>query len=361
MAFAQKSRACEDLLFSCPVAAFAIATGYRGKQVTSQATRLVQGGMRIDLVMGALCLPAWMRQLPPEALKKALPAALPGQRSGSDFGRHIGNFMPSSHSHLRTWLQWVLEGHLGCDEAFALWLASTPATRGRVLPLKHLALVAAYAWFSKRRQLDAGKLIVRPWSRRMSFHRAMFEARNWLIGLLMDICIDHQARYAHWARTEFVEGIEFVPLNSAESLLQEGRAMSNCIARYTEHVLYGKCLLYSLRRAGSHCANMQVCFSHESSRSGSIVQMCGPGNKQPPMHVQRAGEVWLDWQHRFDTQVTPSIDKLPIDQELWAYIWEPYWAANGRRGILTTEPSSADLATVLLSYKMAGRTRTSIR
>jgi hypothetical protein len=76
---------------------------------------------------------------------------------------------------------------------------------------------------------------------------------------------------------------DFIALQHAEDIREEGAQMHNCVHSYLEHVAAGRSVLFSLRREGGRAATLELVNVSDASRRRYIVgQLFGPCNAPPP-------------------------------------------------------------------------------
>jgi len=237
-----------DLLYSFPAAAFAIVSGYGDHNRRGDAVRLVKDGASLKMVAGALELPLWTRRLPPEAFVREL-QDLP---DGPDFNRKIANLIPKDPEAATMWLAWLQAARTGCDDDFALWLASQKIYASGwhcgqaptpVLPL------ATFAWFSSRGDRPARRLMETPWHRKMGLGAAIKGMAGWFERVLLDLTrADAKRGPGRYSKRRAGSQYNLVPLVTARELYEEGEAMNHCGATYALAVAQGHCMIFSVRR-----------------------------------------------------------------------------------------------------------------
>ena len=343
LVFAERSDGHIDVVFTAPSIAIAITSGYAPKEARDIADRMIGEGRQLKHIERALGLPCWLRKLPPEAFREPLKAGLPGCDRDSDFGRQIANCIPKEADvpAIAAWAQFVLAAHACGGEDFALWAARIGATRGTLFARKHLALLAAFAWFSQHRACEAGHLIEAGWASEMSFARATALTWNWMRSVLFACRIAADGDARHWAETRVQDGFEIVPLRSAADLIDEAQAMDNCLVRYLDRVLFGRSHIYSVRRDGVRFADIEVRAGRDGE--GTLVQVCGPMNSDPAPAALEAARAWLHASNKRSSRKFPKADRIELDGVAWRRLWQPYFDVFGETGALRAEPSAAEL------------------
>ncbi len=333
------SKAHADLLVSFPAAAISLVTKRLTARERASALKLVRAGRPLKEIAAALRLPMWLRRLPPEALYEPLPANLdPGDRA---FGRGVVNAAPATVKPGATWLAQVLTARALCDDEFALWWARRcwDALRPDMI-----APVAAFAWFSKHPQHAAYRYLRTAWSSRAALAVVAHEAHLWHVRMILDA----QAREArgdpHHLTGARHAGYEFVALDTAAALQEEGRLMGHCVADYAERAAIGYSRLFGVRQGGSRLATMEIRY-REGAAVG-IEQICGPRNRTPDQDLLRAAYAWA---HALCTM--PGCSALygpaPINLVSWKLLWQPYVGAKAAEGV--TVPAAPVDANAILN------------
>lgn len=333
-----------DLLFSFPGAAFALVSGHGSPQNRGAAIARVKEGAGLKEVAAALGLPLWLRRAPPEAFRRPLPEAVD---RGEVFGRKVVNLLPDQVAATPLWLELTLEARAIGDETFGLWIADQTALRRpqvaeRCLEIAapSLALVALYAWVSKRPELLAHRFIEVAWRKQMRLGQAVEQTRIWLERVVGEYCRPHQrARDGMWLATQRVSGFSFAPRLTARELEAEGRAMANCVGGYADKVAKGGCLIYAIRRGGRSVATLEIVG--DGRGGGRIAQLEGYANGPPPDKVVGAVNTWL---RRLGPCPVGRKGLLSqnVDPARWAKLWGPIWT---ERGLDCGAPEQVDEAT----------------
>lgn len=313
-AFAQTSKAHEDLLWTFPALAIALASTRAPRNARAAALRLLRDGAPLPALAKTLSVPMWMRKLPPEALYHDLPTQ--DQCHGEDraFGRKIANALPCSVAPGSAWLSSVLAARAACDDEFAVWWAQTK--RGADCVEAALPM-GAYAWFSRHPRCTAASHIRRRWTPRAPVMGMAREAHDWLVRLLLDatraggdnICVSR------------VDGYEFIELNTSAALNEEGQMMRHCVAAYAERVALGYSRIFGMRRQGARVATLEI--RHINEWPSYIQQISGPKNAPVADEVIQAAIGWLDCM-----RALPQDEPPKVSAARWAQLWAPYRQAK---------------------------------
>lgn len=316
----------KDLLVCCPAAAVAMVTRQLGAPGVDDAMGLVHRGGRLDEISQALQIPLWYRRLPPEAFRQPPARLLEGRGTDAEFGKRILNLRPTGLAHMASWLEAVTSARLSASDDFAIWLAEQMrAARGvgRRLPIVPLLL---YGAFSCRTELEAGQRVETPWQAKMGIGAAARESRHWLQGILQDLCSNElpvtQSNERHWT----IGGFDIEILDDPVAILDEARAMQNCLAQYVRLVGWGRCRLYGLRRDSVRIATFEV---RPGDREGGpfIRQICGPKNAEPPFEAVAAANAWMHLRRpHLERDFMLEFGAL-AEEELARLVWRPFAAA----------------------------------
>jgi hypothetical protein len=343
------SRPLKDLLYSFPGAAFVLAAGNRSADARERAVQLVKAGEPLTAVAAALGVPFWLRRLPPEAFAAPF-GHLPDE---DDFGRRIVNQIPAAAALTPMWLQRVAFGAEAGDGAVALWLASNRILPGEARHGIPLLPVIAFAWFSRHQNAAAHRFIDRGWHRKMRFRAAVLETRFWLERAIAEYCLERPSETGGWHKMSSSGGYVFLPLRTAQELTEEGDRMRNCVASYAPRVAMGSCLIYSVRRGGTRVATLEIVPAGAPSWGARIAQLRGPENCDPADDVVRAARLWLSKRGRYPVVVGGDFRHLPIRQDRWKAIWQPFCddKPQFRRYLLRPQTQGHALARIYADLK----------
>lgn len=128
-----------------------------------------------------------------------------------------------------------------------------------------------------------------------------------------------------------VAGYAFVPLASTAAILDEARAMDNCVACFGDAVAKGRTRLWSMRRDGKRIATIEI----------------GAPYRDPLLHIKQLkraknaecsdDEWWAarQWLNRHDLPHLTQRGAIgrnvtTLRRSLWISFWRPYWLAKRR-------------------------------
>lgn len=316
-----------DVLYAFPAAAFALVSGRADHARRGEAVRMIKDGASLKLVAKTLDLPVWTRRLPPEAFETPL-GVLP---DGEAFARSVANHVPKDAEATAMWLRWVMAGHEGCDENFALWLARQRIYRADINVGTPVLPLATYAWFSKHcDEQRARRLVQRPWHKGVTLASAVDSMGTWFTRMLLDVTRADQTRgpgrYSGRKRHRL---ISFVQLRTPAELQEEGDAMDHCVGSYAAEVARGNCVIYSVRKAGQRVATMEIRWVYGHNRPPIVNQLRGYANAVVTDEVRKAVAEWMKGQDAFMFDSPHMIGNLPIDETRWRAIWTDYIAQKG--------------------------------
>jgi hypothetical protein len=265
----------------------------------------------------------WVRRLPPEALHAPLPADLGAYGADRAFARRILNVMPSRFAPGNLWLWQVLGARQAGDDEFALWLGRELADRDKTIESDAMALIAAFAWHSRRPAFIAARYIGRPWHAEMTLKSAAAETQDWLVRMSLDLSALQATSDEGWLVAPHGDGYDFLPLETAADLAEEGRRMRHCAANYAQRVTSGASYVFSMRKGERRLATLEVCFPHGSHARPAIAQISARGNRRPGADIAAAAAAWLE---RARPTSLRSRDAQNLGALAWRLFWEPYLA-----------------------------------
>ena len=341
LAAARHHTALAELAQTYPALLAAVAMpGQESVKHRAAAVELINRGAPLRVPARLFGVPGWTRRLPPEAFTGPLPQ-LPVSES---FACRIANVLPAPR-HAARWLQMVARGFAACDETFALWVAQNFEAVAPQLPVRRLHLLperscidtlALFAFFSRAAGTPAHALIERAWRPAMLGQAARAAAEMWLERIQIELYLDASRVNDHWLAPARTGGIDFVPLEGREAIVEEARVMEHCVLSYAAAVAQGRCRLWSLRRGGARVATLEIGPAGREIRRPVIVQLQGPRNSDVDEDVWRATHAWLAEQK--ELVCTPPDDCEP-DARVWRRLWMPYWRRHGLSDWLPPTPA----------------------
>lgn len=322
--FGQISPRHADLVTTFPAAVIATLSRQPNDPVRREINRLVIEGAPLSEIAQLLGLPLWFRRLPPEAFSQPIDMPVSAIAHCGALGARLLNTVPEAKTgRPDRWLQAVGDALATGDEQLAVWLGGQRAFATRRCPVIPILPLALYLSFSRRPELAASRLIVRPWECKMSLGRAANIARQWLIRLLQDKCVDLSKQPSDFSRTHVVGDFEIVPLLTASALVEEGIAMMHCVGTYVNHVAHGECRIYSLRRQGQRVATMEVRIG-VSSGLPRVTQLKGLQNAAQPREVWEIATAWIMQRLRNSDSAAAFRAGPHSEAAFRKLVWEPY-------------------------------------
>lgn len=172
-----------------------------------------------------------------------------------------------------------------------------------------------------------------------SWHRNMVPISTRACELAADV--DWGRAFQDWAAPD---GTSFTCLSTPADLVEEGRAMRNCVATYLERCRSRESVVVSVRAKGERVATMELI-----RRWGAVgaLQIEGPGNTVPPASVSEAGQtlVWaingggiplaygsLVEEGTSDIQASSNPEHYSVMRDAWAsYLAKPMRTMSARQ------------------------------
>jgi hypothetical protein len=287
-ALAATAPAFGDLATSFPALLFALATGYGTAPARALAHQQVLEGAPLKAISDTLALPMWLRQVPASAFTRPL-GPLP---CSPEFCTLITNALPASANLAALWLRRVQFAAETNGDAFALWIARH--YRRSALPLSELVFchLAAWAWYSHRPDLAAGRIVRKPWKPDMGIKRAVEETQVWRRRVALAAAL--AARPAKpWLDGRDIDGVSVVPLMSVADFIAEAAAMDNCLDQFSDRIETGLSWVYSLRRGGRPIADVEIGLTDPAGSVPTVLQLRGPRNRPMGPDVWRIVYRWL--------------------------------------------------------------------
>ena len=314
-----------DLAVIFPGALYAISTPQLPPELRREAFELVLAGAQLKQVAAVLDLPMWLRRLPPEAFVGPL-EPLP---QSDAFARRIVNCLPTTRSESAQWLKTVAFAGVAAHEDFAIWLAHQPVFAGDGDPRRLFAVLAAYAWFSGQPFKPAHSLMIVPWRPEISFETALCASKSWLNRLRLTLQLKPGVIEDPWLEPGEAMGLSFVPLLTADHLLEEAQGMHNCADQYADRIARDRCRLWGVRRRnGQRLATLEVGQHPREPGILDVVQLKGRHNLPAPLEVWQAAHSWMAAQKGLRRAPPLVLPTRPLDAATWAQLMQPYRTAK---------------------------------
>ncbi|MBH5388431.1 hypothetical protein H1B27_19385 [Bradyrhizobium sp. CNPSo 4019] len=313
------------LAASFPALLFALAVP-RTRLDPARAIACVVDGAPLAQAAAPADLPLWLRKLPPEAFVRPIPR-LP---DGELFRRQIANHLPRSLKLAPCWLQLVAEAAELAHEPMAAWIAREFVREPRRVTTARVRLICLWAWFSSQPTTLGHDLIEKPWTPDMRIDAACSAAREWRTVVALHANLGRMPIADMWLRPGRMAGYEFMPLDSIATVVEEAKAMRNCLRTLGSSLAHNHSRLWSIRKDGERIATLRISRRYRDPLP-NLIELQGPGN------IEVSRELWWvarQWLHKHDLS---QIDMrqfdwgtAPIDRESWPSLWRPYWLAKRR-------------------------------
>ncbi|MBL8550169.1 MAG: PcfJ domain-containing protein [Hyphomonadaceae bacterium] len=327
-ALARRHPRIGDLAVSFPALLGTLALPRRGVEAESVLARVVAGAPLKSLAQMA-GVPLWLRTLKPEAI----PLALPALPDSAWFAHRIANHVPRAKL-VPDWLDAVGRAYAYADEAVALWVAREAAKKPLVkLPRPRrngardeLRLVSLWAWLSLHGEMP--DLMEGRFSLEMEMNAALIAAREWRENVVvhLDFSVAHAAQ-APWLPAGPVGRYEFLPVSTAQELIDEAREMKHCVRTFSGAAATGSAQVFAVCEDGEHIATLMVGRRYPSPFL-DVHDLRGPLNAEAPR------ELWRTVTNLLRTQEPPEGPSAhayaPPCRMLWTRLWRRYWLAKRR-------------------------------
>lgn len=314
-----------DLAVSFPALLFALAHPRRGLDVRPALDKVLAGAP-LAAIAADLGVPMWLRPLQPALLRAPLPA-LP---DGLLFRRQIANHLPRRAKSATQWFATVADAARWGEPDFVVWCAREAPT-GAPIEDHDIAHLALWHFFSQRPETQAGGCVDRRWSEAIGWDAAVGAARSFRRTVWTRVFLDGRPVADPWLRPATIGEFAFVPLLTAESIVEEAFAMDNCVRDYAGRVACGRYRLWSVQKNGQRVAS--VGFRINSSHPFAIIdQIKARANRRPEPDVRDAVHDWVEGhpQIRLSFPNLENPDDDAHEEAVWRAFWRPYWLAKRR-------------------------------
>jgi hypothetical protein len=249
-------------------------------QKASDAAQMVERGVKLNQIAGFMQIPMSARGLKPAVahLFDYPPA-------------NLFCYLPQKTWEQRLWLRPFMCPSINTDDPdFALWIARNVLKIGnRIRPVIE-SLRDVRDWIDEA-HCERPRCITRRFSPDMSWATVQRENNLWHEAIARcEITRSHYKIPAPWLPTGHADGYSIVPLDNAEELWKEGRAMHHCVGSYDRKVAIGDCYVYSVRRGDQRIATVELVRTDGKVRPSQIR---GQSNAEPSKEVRAAVRKWL--------------------------------------------------------------------
>jgi hypothetical protein len=274
---AATSQRALQLIDTFPVLGLVIyCTSDEWRDRTSDAVKMVDRGARLNEIASFMDIPMWTRNLKPAVAHW--------------FGhvpKDLHCYLPEKTWEQRLWLRAFMSRGAE-DPDFTYWIARNVLKVGnRIGPvLNFLGDMNDWVMEAKRKK---PRCIIRPFSPDMSINTVRTELWHEAIAVRKAAKSKYKIP-TPWYPADEVNGYQIVPLDSAEELWKEGRAMHHCVGAYDYRVAAGKCYMYSVRLGDNRLATVELVRKKGEVRPLQIRAAC---NGKPPKEVKSAVKKWV--------------------------------------------------------------------
>jgi hypothetical protein len=322
--FAARHSRIADLAASFPGLLFALAMPRAGFDPAPVVASVIAGDPLARLAERT-GLPVWLRKLPPGAFERTI-GRLP---DGEGVRLQIANLLPRA-KHAAMWLEAVSTAYECGNDDIALWIAGELTREPHPVPVDRLRCICLWAWFTSAPGTHGYALVGKPWHSTMSIETAKDLATRWAEKADLYANLGDGVAGGVVSMSGAVGGYEFVPLQTAASIMDEAAALENCLNTYGACLAHQRSQLWSVRQGGQRCAAME--FVNRTYSTGLIInQLRASRNREVPEEVWAAARLWLQKCSTW-TPALASLDwgKVPLDRKAWLILWRPYWLAKRR-------------------------------
>lgn len=311
-----------DLAAAFPALLFALGAPHRGMQRDAVLTRVIAGAPLKTLAEEAR-IPFWVRALPPEAFVRPLPP-LP---DGAWFAHRIANHIPGARH--ADWLALVAVAHEVADERVAVWVAReglrTPRPRRR-FDLRHHAedtrLLSLWAWHCIH---APAQVHGQRWNEDLHYAAALTMALDWRADVIAKVELGSGPTDTWLLQPGAVGPFQLLPLQHADAILEEARAMNHCVRKYCREVAKDRVRVWGVRLNGERYATLAVRIE------GALVEIADlrlKDNVDAPHDLWLRLRAWID-RHPMDARAVKR-RRIKLDRGAWREVWRAYWLAKRR-------------------------------
>jgi PcfJ-like protein len=275
-AISQRALQLIDVFPVLGIAIYCPSTYWRNR--TPDAVKMVERGARLNQIASFMDIPMWARKLKPAV---------------ADWFCYVPDdlhcYLPEKTWEQRLWLR-AIKSRGADNPELAYWIGRNVLKIGnRIMPvLDFLSDMNDWVMEAKRRE---PRCITRPFSPDMSVNTVRTESELWDEAIAK--CKAPKSKYkipAPWYPAGQVNGYHIVPLDSAEKLWKEGRAMHHCAGSYDYRVAAGNCYIYSVRQGDKRMATVELVRGQGKVKPLQIRAAC---NAEPPKDVKIAVRKWI--------------------------------------------------------------------
>lgn len=312
-----------DLANSFPALLFALATDYGTAGERQRTLQAIAQGAPLREAAALMKVPWWLRRLPAQAFAARL-KPLP---TSAAFNERIQGLVPTTPDSARAWFWAVSYGLRGCHADFALWVAGWARRQRPSLGFRtaesNFRYMAAWAWHADHPDTPGARLLRRAWTPDCGLRRAVDELGVWKRRKRMALCIGDDIGDT-WLKDGQALGYDFVALRTAGDFVDESAHMDNCLDQYADRLEEGRSRVFSIRRAGTPIADVEIGLQEVETGMPAVLQLRGPRNRRAGPEIWQATYAWLGAQPlRAQVAEPPTREEGRLTDAARAF-WLPY-------------------------------------
>ncbi len=318
---ANTAPALEDLAETFPALLFALATHYGEPAARIAACDIVIAGGTLKAAADRLCLPYWLRRLPPDAFQRPI-GQLPDDPT---FSLRIVNALPRQPGTAARWLQSISLANTANGSEYSFWFAQHARAVNTAMSEERQLLMAAWAWFSSNPQCEAARLLRVPWTPQVGAKRALEEFNVWVQRIALADWLAHGA-IKPWILDGSALGFRFVTLRSVDDFIETSDTLDNCLDRYADRMRLGDTTVAAISKNSKLIGCIEIGRHDVEPTMPIVVQVRGPRNRSVTPDVWQAAYAWIG-----QTPIEPlTQNRLTATtserQKTRRRLWQPYFA-----------------------------------
>ena len=298
-----------ELIEQAPVLCLLLRSARNDTTVANTRAVIESGTGLRDLLKQHKIAPQF-RALRPEALAYTHRSDLEKLSKAIDHST-LAQIMPRDGQAQGVWLntlsQWIARMQRGAKpETLQLaWAASQIGRGAKASEWNEIADLVVHLddKFNPRWSWDKAREEAEAWHRqirRIKDHRNFFRQ----YGLRYEDLIDYSPLPTHAS----ILGLDFVALQSGETLSEDGFVMHHCVASYAGQVIKGVSRIYSIRQGEKRLATLEI----GQAKRWTVLQLKGPYNAAPNTDLRAAARVFVDHCNKRPEKAAESITQTAL-------------------------------------------------